>query len=74
MKTSDLIQNLRNRARWDTATSEYEPEDHTFWQTADRMESMREAMQEFVDRCEKREVLSIYTYAKFKDILSEDGE
>ena len=30
---------------------------------------MREAMQEFVDRCEKGSVHSRYTYKKFKDIL-----
>jgi len=30
---------------------------------------MRDAMQEFVDRCDKGEVLSKYTYAKFKEIL-----
>ena len=33
-------------------------------------ELMREAMQEFVDRCDAGSVLSKYTYAKFKDILS----
>ncbi len=32
-------------------------------------ERMREAMQEFVDRCERGEVLSKYTYTKFKGIL-----
>jgi len=32
-------------------------------------ERMREAMQEFVDRVEKGEVLSRYTYKKFKGIL-----
>lgn len=32
-------------------------------------ERMREAMQEFVDRVDKGEVLSKYTYAKFKAIL-----
>ena len=34
---------------------------------------MREAMQEFVDRCERGEVLSKYTYAKFKEILERAG-
>jgi hypothetical protein len=34
-------------------------------------ESMREAMQEFVDRVERGEVRSRYTYNKFKDILQE---
>ena len=30
---------------------------------------MLEAMQEFVDRCDKREVRSVRTYAKFKEII-----
>ena len=34
---------------------------------------MREAMQEFVNRCENGEVLSKYTYAKFKEILERAG-
>jgi len=34
---------------------------------------MRDAMQEFVDRCDRGEVLSKYTYAKFKDILERAG-
>lgn len=31
---------------------------------------MKEAMQEFVERCEKGEARSTYTYNKFKDILA----
>lgn len=34
-------------------------------------ESMHEAMQEFVDRVERGEVRSRYTYSKFKNILQE---
>lgn len=34
---------------------------------------MRDAMQEFIDRCENGEVLSKYTYAKFKEILERAG-
>jgi hypothetical protein len=34
---------------------------------------MRDAMQEFVDRCDNGEVLSKYTYAKFKEILDRAG-
>ncbi len=34
---------------------------------------MRDAMQEFVDRCDNGEILSKYTYAKFKSILTEAG-
>ena len=33
------------------------------------IELMREAMQEFVDRCDAGQVRSKYTYAKFKRIL-----
>ncbi len=33
------------------------------------VELMREAMQEFVDRCDAGQVRSKYTYAKFKRIL-----
>ena len=32
-------------------------------------QSFTNAMQEFVDRCERGEVRSKYTYAKFKDLL-----
>ena len=32
------------------------------------------AMQEFVDRCERKEVLSEYTYAKFKALLAKIRE
>ena len=38
-------------------------------QYRDDIELMREAMQEFVDRCDAGKVLSKYTYAKFKRIL-----
>ncbi len=31
---------------------------------------LKAAIQEFVDRCEKGEVRSKYTYKKFKDLLS----
>ena len=34
------------------------------------IELMREAMQEFVDRCDAGQVMSKYTYAKFKQILA----
>lgn len=34
-------------------------------------DQMKEVMQEFVDRCERGEVRSRYTYAKFKKILEE---
>lgn len=33
------------------------------------IERLREAMQEFVDRCDRGEVRSKYTYAKFKALL-----
>ena len=36
-------------------------------------EEMRDAMQEFVDRCENGEILSRYTYAKFQEILERAG-
>lgn len=35
---------------------------------------MLEAMQEFVDRCDKREVRSVRTYAKFKEIIKKATE
>ena len=37
------------------------------------LDLMRDAMQEFVDRCENGEILSKYTYAKFKEILEQVG-
>lgn len=37
------------------------------------VEALREAMQEFVDRCEKGEIRSRYTYGKFKALLSRDN-
>lgn len=33
------------------------------------VERLRDAMQEFVDRCERGEVRSKYTYDKFKRLL-----
>ena len=36
----------------------------------DKIECMRGAMQEFVDRCDAGKVRSKYTYAKFKNILA----
>jgi hypothetical protein len=33
------------------------------------MQPLIDAMQEFVERCDRGEVRSIYTYAKFKDLL-----
>ena len=41
--------------------------------TAKKMEQMREAMQEFVDRCDKGFIQSKYTYKKFKEILNGDS-
>ena len=35
------------------------------------IERMKEAMQEFVNRCEKGEVRSKYTYSKFKELLKD---
>ena len=35
------------------------------------VERLREAMQEFVDRCDKGEARSIRTYGKFKELLDE---
>ena len=37
----------------------------------EEIERMKEAMQEFVNRCEKGEVRSKYTYSKFKELLKE---
>ncbi len=34
--------------------------------------NLESAMQEFVDRCERGEVRSKYTYRKFKDLLGSD--
>jgi len=39
-------------------------------EAADRIELLESAMQEFVDRCDKGEVRSKYTYNKFKEILA----
>lgn len=39
-------------------------------QIANECERMREAMQEFVDRCDRGEVLSSYTRGKFEKILA----
>lgn len=36
---------------------------------ADRVELLIAAAQEFVDRCERKEIRSEYTYNKFKTIL-----
>ena len=35
-------------------------------------QDLESAMQEFVDRCERGEVQSKYTYKKFKDLLSDE--
>ena len=35
----------------------------------EKNQQLREAMQEFVDRCDRGEVRSRYTYNKFKDLL-----
>lgn len=37
----------------------------------EEIEGLKEAMQEFVNRCEKGEVRSKYTYSKFKELLKE---
>jgi len=37
-----------------------------------QLERLRGAMQEFVDRCDRGEVRSRYTYAKFKALLDEE--
>ena len=42
---------------------------YDFKERDDEIERLREAMQEFVDRCDRGEVLSKYTYAKFKRLL-----
>ena len=34
------------------------------------IEKLKQAMQEFVDRCEKGEIRSSYTYSKFKELLT----
>lgn len=49
-------------------TSRTVAEEREAWQP------LREAMQEFVDRCDRGEVLSKYTYAKFKELLRVRGE
>lgn len=54
------------------ATNEVLAESHPIG-TGSRIKEMRDAMQEFVDRCEDGEVLSKYTYAKFKEILDRVG-
>ncbi len=33
---------------------------------------LESAMQEFVDRCERGEILSTYTYRKFKNLVDPD--
>ena len=38
------------------------------WRDAE-IKQLREAIQEFVDRCERGEVRSKYTYNKFKELL-----
>jgi hypothetical protein len=35
---------------------------------------LTEAMQEFVDRCDRGEIRSKYTYTKFKEILKSFGD
>lgn len=37
----------------------------------EEIERLKEAMQEFVNRCEKGEVRSKYTYSKFKELLKD---
>lgn len=41
--------------------------------TEDLLAKCQEAMQEFVDRCDRGEVRSTYTYDTFKQILKETG-
>ena len=76
----DLIEGLRSFSGTDTRERFYEAcakeiekasveimeDDNVFFE-------MRDAMQEFVDRCERGEVLSKYTCAKFKKILERAG-
>lgn len=38
-----------------------------------QIKEMAEAMQEFIERCEKGKAMSRYTYSKFKKILSKVG-
>lgn len=40
---------------------------------AERTRKMEEAIREFVERCERGEIKSRYTYAKFKEILEVSG-
>jgi len=40
----------------------------------DEIDRLRAAMQEFVDRCERGEVRSKYTYNKFKKLLETQNE
>ena len=55
----DLVKRLRQLA--EPHSTEHE--------AADEIVRLREAMQEFVDRCDKGQVLSKYTYRRFKELL-----
>lgn len=41
---------------------------------ASEIEKLRAALQEFVDRCDRGEVRSRYTYSKFKRLLTKESE
>ena len=37
-----------------------------------KYDSMKAAMQEFINRCDRGEIRSVYTYNRFKEILAEE--
>ena len=68
LKDHLLKYHLRDLAH-DAAILREEERNNSLW---DDIERLQEAMQEFVDRCERGEVRSKYTYAKFKKLLAGD--
>lgn len=77
MSNADLIEKVKESASDpDFINSPFEVkrlllETITALEHADRM---REALQEFVNRCDRGEVSSRYTYSKFKFLLEKDNE
>ncbi len=46
----DLVENLRNRARMETAAGPYNPEDHIAWLAAQEIEGLRERLNDQIKK------------------------